>query len=83
MRSAASARKRLAGVSRESRAKCEAPRRTGTSFRPASATRLFASRYAHEENVLPNVDAALSRAREIRESFDGLGDELAATPLLV
>ncbi|HEY8320692.1 MAG TPA: SulP family inorganic anion transporter [Candidatus Baltobacteraceae bacterium] len=34
------------------------------------------------ENVLPNVDAALSRAKDIHESFDGLGDELAATPLL-
>jgi len=29
------------------------------------------------ENVLPNIDAALTRARRVHESFDGLGDEIA------
>lgn len=29
------------------------------------------------ENILPNVQAALERARRIHESFDGLGDEFA------
>jgi hypothetical protein len=29
------------------------------------------------ENILPNVDAALRRAREISESFSGVGMEIA------
>jgi SulP family sulfate permease len=29
------------------------------------------------ENILPNVQAALERARRIHESFDGLGEEFA------
>jgi SulP family sulfate permease len=30
------------------------------------------------ENILPNVEAALSRAREITAAFSGIGPELAA-----
>jgi SulP family sulfate permease len=30
------------------------------------------------ENILPNVSAALDRARQINSSFAGLGDEVAA-----
>jgi SulP family sulfate permease len=29
------------------------------------------------DNILPNVQRALARAREIHESFDGMGDEIA------
>jgi hypothetical protein len=30
------------------------------------------------DNILPNVSAALDRARQINSSFAGLGDEVAA-----
>ena len=29
------------------------------------------------ENILPNVEAALSRAKDIHESFDGIGSDVA------
>jgi len=55
----------------------------GARFQPARLLNrtAFVARLG-AENVLPNVDAALSRAKAIHESFDGLGEELAATRVL-
>jgi len=35
-------------------------------------------RHIGRENILPHVEAALRRAREVRTAFDGLGKEIAA-----
>ncbi len=35
-------------------------------------------RHIGQENILPHVEAALNRAREVSTSFDGLGTEIAA-----
>ena len=34
--------------------------------------------HVHRENILPNVAAALDRAKQVNASFGGLGDEVAA-----
>jgi sulfate permease, SulP family len=34
--------------------------------------------HVHRENILPNIAAALDRAKQVNASFGGLGDELAA-----
>jgi SulP family sulfate permease len=35
-------------------------------------------RHLGRENILPHVEAALNRAREVNTSFEGLGKEVAA-----
>jgi SulP family sulfate permease len=35
-------------------------------------------RHVGRENILPHVQAALSRAREVNTSFEDLGQEIAA-----
>ena len=35
-------------------------------------------RHLGKENILPNVEAALNRAREMNTTFEGLGKEIAA-----
>jgi SulP family sulfate permease len=35
-------------------------------------------RHLGTENILPHVEAALNRAREVNTSFEGLGKEIAA-----
>jgi SulP family sulfate permease len=34
--------------------------------------------HVHRENILPNIAAALDRAKQVNASFGGLGDEVAA-----
>ncbi len=36
------------------------------------------ARHIGKDNVLPHIQAALERAREIRAEFDGLGTETAS-----
>jgi SulP family sulfate permease len=35
-------------------------------------------RHLGKENILPHVQAALTRAREVNTTFEGLGKEIAA-----
>jgi SulP family sulfate permease len=35
-------------------------------------------RHLGRENILPHIEAALNRARELNTSFEGLGQEIAA-----
>ena len=61
-------------------------RKTGRTLlvcgaREQPARMLEQAKFVHhlgKENILPNVEAALNRAREVNMNFEGLGNELAA-----